>query len=267
MAKLKFIPLLLLFSLSGCEKKPRTLFDYGGCSFVGEFGVSETAVPESGQGSLRRFPAGTPVKIAEYRADSGVFRIVTEKGEGGWCDAYQLEFGLDVFDFLGGFVSAGETEVGSIIERTRFSRLSEVNGALLDLLSLPGAEKYEAGFWRYLFSAILRHKIKENDFGEIAGKPCIYLKWVELDCIPGRMGTSFAENEIVTAQRLFDVPMGERRETALIFAVRHGNERYFDVALKNGWNLDATDKFGKTVFDYAAERGLSEIVRAKCPSS
>ena len=265
-----FIVLLVLLQIALCacgtrkkvgdkeDNTPRSFFDYENCVFVGKHGLRKTAKPEENNGySIMLIAAGTPVKILDWNRDEGVHVISKTDDSEGWCDCYELEFQTDVLDYLSDFVFKGDEIVKDIILQTKFERLSEINGGLIKLFELSGIEQYDNNFWNALYYHLINEKIKVNDLENIEGMPCIYLKCIDfvapdwvldyIDQIPYK-------------------PMGENAETPLIYAVRKGIKKYFEFAIEKEWDLTVKDKFGKDVFDYAKEKGFTEIANAKCSS-
>lgn len=260
---------LLSSALAGCSKKPRSIFDYKDCVFSGTSGLLKTVEPEDNNGySLVLLSAGSPVKLLDWNKERERFHVRAQKGlASGWCGVDELEFKPNVLDFLDDFILQDKELLKNIIQRIKFEKLSEINDKLLMLCDIVEFETEEDArdFWNGIFYYLTRERIKTNDFERLKGKPCVYLKWVDLDTIPNSIDSN--ASALNNLDKIPYVPMGQNEETPLIRAMKNGCKNYFDAALRTEWDLTVQDKFGKNVFDYAREQGFSEIESAKNSSN
>lgn len=249
---------ICVFSVScGGKKAKNKIFSYKSCTFVGNYGIVEN---ENGMGDLRRFAKGTPVKIIGYSKEHGTFHVTAKSYSPGWCYASDLEFKPDVIKYLTDFVADGDDIIISIIRNIKYEKLSEINDYILMLYNYPGIEQYNSDLWKYLFYHFYRNT-KIHDFDALNGKDCMYLKMVDTDIIK-----DFVDSKELKALDFFNIPMGKNRETILIYSIRNDKPDLFEYALKNQWDLTVKDKYGKTVFDYASEKGYTDIVNAATSS-
>ena len=260
---------LLSSALAGCSKKPRSIFDYKDCVFSGTSGLLKTVDPEDNNGySLVLLSAGSPVKLLDWNKERERFHVRAQKGlASGWCGVHELEFKPNVLDVLDDFILQDKELLKNIIQQIKFEKLSEINDKLLTLCDNVEFETEEDArdFWNGIFYYLARERIKTNDFEWLKGKPCVYLKWVDLDSVQDDIDSN--ASALNNLDKIPYVPMGQNEETPLIRAIKNGCKNYFDAALRTEWDLTVQDKFGKNVFDYAREQGFSEIESAKNSSN
>ena len=219
---------LLSSALAGCSKKPRSIFDYKDCVFSGTSGLLKTVEPEDNNGySLVLLSAGSSVKLLDWNKERERFHVRAQKGmASGWCGVDELEFKPNVLDFLDDFILQDKELLKNIIQQIKFEKLSEINDKLLTLCDIVEFETEEDArdFWNGIFYYLTRERIKTNDFERLKGKPCVYLKWVDLDTIPDSIDSN--ASALNNLDKIPYVPMGQNEETPLIRAIKKGCKNY-----------------------------------------
>lgn len=270
--KIVFNLIILLFcfpSFACKEEEPKTLYNYKGCTFIGNDVKKIYKSPVYEGYTYKTLAKGTPVKILEWNEEEKEFHVSAVNGlTDGWCYYQEVAFKPDVLSYLDDFVLEGNEFLTCIIERINFEKLSEVNDSVLHLMELPGAGQFDDDFWRDIFED-LYEKIEVNDFENLKGKDPFYFKWIELDA---RRHNPYGPFSFMSCMYdHFDkvpyLPMGQNQETFMIYAIRNGLSYYFDKFLHKDIDFNIKDKYGKSLFDYAEELGFTDIVNAKGSSN
>ncbi|MBP5402063.1 MAG: ankyrin repeat domain-containing protein [Treponema sp.] len=257
--KKAFAAVFLILCFISCKKNngPESIKKFGaGYEFInqqGEINVYDNPIDAENRSTSRddlRIEDGVKCRILFYDEKHRCFYIEArdKKRTKGYINDFSVSYGIDFIPRLKVLVDNSDSNFLAILEKIEFTKISEVNDSLLDLVNSPGFENI---YDKFDFFPIVSKKIKDNDVENLGDSDYLFLKIIDYEI--------YKYSDYFLEEKVYNMRFGKNKETPLIYAVKNGQPEFFETCLYKNCDFYIKDKFGKTVFDYARENAGKQI--------